>query len=114
MRKFTIMLALMSFIGLQAVLAQRTITGTVTGAADGNAIPGVSVVVQGTTTGTTTDLDGNYNLTVNDNAKALEFSFVGMIKKVIPIGASNVMNVVLESEMMDIEGVVVTALGISR
>ncbi|MEA3505422.1 MAG: TonB-dependent receptor plug domain-containing protein, partial [Bacteroidota bacterium] len=50
----------------------------------------------------------------NDNAKALEFSFVGMIKKVIPIGASNVMNVVLESEMMDIEGVVVTALGISR
>jgi len=114
MRKFTIMLALMSFIGLQAVLAQKTITGTVTGAADGGAIPGASVVVQGTTNGTTTDLDGNYKLTVADNAKALEFSFVGMIKKVIPIGASNVINVVLESEVMDIEGVVVTALGISR
>jgi acylphosphatase len=58
MRKFTLLLALMLFVGMQVTQAQtRTITGTVTNADDGSTIPGVSVVVKGTTYGTTTDLD---------------------------------------------------------
>jgi|AntRauTorcE11898_2_1112593.scaffolds.fasta_scaffold00599_4 TonB-linked SusC/RagA family outer membrane protein len=114
MRKFTILLALMTFLGVNSVLAQRTINGTVTSAEDGQAIPGVQVVVKGTTIGTTTDLDGNYNLTVNEQAEILVFKFVGMATKEIEIGNKTVINVTLQSQVMDIEGVVVTALGISR
>ena len=114
MRKFTILLALLSFLGVQAVLAQKTITGTVTSAEDGSAIPGVQVVVKGTTIGTTTDLDGNYELTVNEQAETLVFKFVGMVSKEIAIGNKQVINVTMRPEVKDIEGVVVTALGISR
>lgn len=114
MRKFTILLALMAFLGVNAAIAQRTITGTVTSAEDGQAIPGVQVVVKGTTIGTTTDLDGNYNLTVNEQAETLVFKFVGMATKEVTIGDQEVINVTLEPDVMDIEGVVVTALGISR
>lgn len=114
MRKFTILLALLSFLGVQAVLAQRTITGTVTSADDGSAIPGVQVVVKGTTVGTTTDLDGNYELTVDEQAEALVFKYVGMRTKEVPIEDQTVINVTMRPEVKDIEGVVVTALGISR
>ncbi|MCF8232833.1 MAG: SusC/RagA family TonB-linked outer membrane protein [Bacteroidales bacterium] len=114
MRKFTILLALLAFLGVQAVLAQNTITGTVTSAEDGSPIPGVQVVVKGTTLGTTTDLDGNYELTVDEQAETLVFKFVGMVTKEVPIGDKTVINVTMQPEIKDIEGVVVTALGISR
>ncbi|MCF8302696.1 MAG: SusC/RagA family TonB-linked outer membrane protein [Bacteroidales bacterium] len=114
MRKFTILLALMLFIGLQVVQAQRTITGTVTSAEDGKGIPGANVVVKGTTRGTTTDLDGNYQLRVQEQDETLVFRFVGMETKEVPLGESNVINVVLEPKTKQLEGVVVTALGISR
>ena len=61
MRKFTIFLALLLFVGLQGVLAQtRIITGTVTSSEDKSPIPGVTIVVKGTTIGTTTNIDGKY------------------------------------------------------
>lgn len=115
MRKFTLFLALMFFIGMQVVQAQtRTITGSVTNAEDGSSIPGVSVVVKGTTYGTTTDLQGKYNLNVPPDAKSLIFSFVGMKTTERNIGAESVINVSMEPEVTAIEGVVVTALGITR
>jgi TonB-linked SusC/RagA family outer membrane protein len=115
MRKFTLLLALMFFIGMQVTQAQtRTITGAVTNADDGSTIPGVSVVVKGTTYGTTTDLDGKYSLSVPADATSLIFSFVGMKTAESKIGGGNVINVVMEPEATSIEGVVVTALGISR
>ena len=114
MRKFTILLALLAFLGVQAVQAQKTIEGTVTSAEDGSPIPGVQVVVKGTTQGTTTDLDGNYEITVNDEAKTLVFKFVGMVTKEISIGDKTVINVTMEPEVKDIEGVVVTAIGVRR
>jgi TonB-linked SusC/RagA family outer membrane protein len=105
----------MFFIGMQVTQAQtRTITGTVTNADDGSTIPGVSVVVKGTTYGTTTDLDGKYSLSVPEDATSLIFSFVGMKTTEMSIGGGNVINVVMEPEATSIEGVVVTALGISR
>jgi len=115
MRKFTIFLALMLFIGMQVVQAQtRTITGTVTNAEDGSTIPGVSVVVKGTTYGTTTDMQGKYSLNIPPEAESLIFSFVGMTTVEQKIGTENVVNVTLVPEATAIEGVVVTALGISR
>ncbi len=115
MRKFTLFLALMFFIGMQVVHAQTsTITGTVTNAEDGSTIPGVSVVVKGTTFGTTTDLQGKYSLNVPPDAQSLIFSFVGMKTTEKEIAGQSVINVAMEPEITAIEGVVVTALGISR
>jgi TonB-linked SusC/RagA family outer membrane protein len=115
MRKFTLFLALMFFIGMQVLQAQtRTITGTVTNADDGSTIPGVSVVVKGTTFGTTSDLKGNYTLNVPQDAQTLKFSFIGMNTVERNIGGINVLNVSMEPTATAIEGVVVTALGIPR
>ena len=114
MRKFTVLLALLVFAGLQVVLAQKTITGTVTSSEDGKPIPGATVVVKNTTIGTTTNVDGFYELSVPDDATTLVFSYVGMISRQLPIGDATVINTVLELDVMDLEGVVVTALGITR
>jgi len=115
MRKFTLFLAFMFFIGMQFLQAQdREITGTITSSDDGQPIPGVQIVVKGTTIGTVTDLDGKYILSVPSDAQILVFKFVGMIPQEIVIGDQKVIDVVLEPDILDLEGVVVTALGISR
>ena len=114
MRKFTIFLAFLLFCGMQVANAQKTIKGTVTSSEDGNAIPGVAVLVKGTTIGTTTDLDGKYSLEVPEDAKVLVYQYVGMGTVEMAIGTKTVINVVLKPTATSIEGVVVTALGISR
>jgi len=113
MRKFTILLALLLFIGMQSVLAQKKISGTVTSSEDGKGIPGATVLVKNTTNGVITDVDGKYTLNVKDG-KILVFSFVGMTTKEVAIENQTVINVVLDPESKTLEGVVVTALGISR
>ncbi|RUT73217.1 carboxypeptidase-like regulatory domain-containing protein, partial [Ancylomarina longa] len=76
MKKSLFSMLILFFIGLQSVLAQgREISGVVTSADDGLSIPGVSVIVKGTTIGTTTDFDGNYSLNVPEGEKTLVFSF---------------------------------------
>jgi TonB-linked SusC/RagA family outer membrane protein len=92
--------------------AQRTIKGTVK---DQNNSPltGVSIVVQGTTTGTVSDIDGLYSLNVNPDAKVLVFSYTGFTTQEIPIGTTNTIDVVLR-EGVQLNELVVTALGITR
>ncbi|MCO5258180.1 MAG: SusC/RagA family TonB-linked outer membrane protein [Lentimicrobium sp.] len=114
MRKFALMLVLLIFAGVQVVLAQTTVTGTVTSSEDGKGIPGATVLVKGTTVGLTTDMSGQYKINVPASGRILQFSFVGMKTKEVTIGNQTVINVVLDPDIMDIEGVVVTALGISR
>lgn len=114
MRKFILMLTLLAFVGLQGVFAQTSVTGTVTSSEDGSTLPGVSVVVQGTTLGTTTDMNGNYTLSVPDDAAAVEFSFVGMEKQIIPFTGQTVINVVMNPSATDLDELVVTALGVSK
>jgi len=113
MRKLSFLLVILLLSATQ-LLAQRTITGKVTSADDGNGIPGVTVLVKGTSNGVLTDLDGKYSINVLKDATALQFSFVGMTKQEIALTATNVVNVVMQSEAQNIEGVVVTALGITR
>lgn len=108
------MLVLLIFTGVQVVLAQTTVTGVVTSADDGQPIPGAAVQVKGTTVGVTTDVNGRYSLKIPAGGEVLQYSFVGMTTKEVTVGNQSVINVVLETEAMDIEGVVVTALGISR
>lgn len=113
MRKIVFLVVLM-FTCVHFALAQNTITGVVTSAEDGQPIPGAAVQVKGTTVGVTTDVDGRYSLRVPADAETLQISFVGMATKEVTIGTQTVINVILETEALDIEGVVVTALGISR
>ena len=115
MRKFTLFLAFMFFLGMQVLQAQdREISGTVTSSDDGLAIPGVQVVVKGTTIGTVTGLDGNYKLNVPESATMVVFSFIGMVSQEVEIGSQTTIDLAMEPDILNIEGVVVTALGISR
>ena len=113
MRKLSLLLVMLLLTAMQ-VLAQRTITGKVTSAEDGMGMPGVTVLVKGTATGVLTNLDGNYSISVPKDATALQYTFVGTTKQEITITASNIVDVVMQSEAQSIEGVVVTALGITR
>jgi TonB-linked SusC/RagA family outer membrane protein len=113
MRKFTLFLAFI-FIGMQIFAQDRDIKGTITSSDDGQPIPGVQVLVKGTSTGTVTDLDGKYSIKVSESATTLVFRFVGMAPQEIAIAGQTTIDVVMEPDVMNIEGVVVTALGISR
>lgn len=89
------------------------ITGTVTSVTDGMPLPGVSVVVKGTTVGIITNIDGKYALDVPANA-TLVFSFVGYSSREIAVQGKNVIDVIMEEDVKALGEVVVTALGIKR
>ena len=112
MRKFTLFLALMFFIGLQAAFAQRTITGSVKSSEDNQTIPGVTILVKGTAVGAITDADGKFSLAVPKDKDVLLISFVGMKTQEIKLGADNVLNITMEPSAITLDDVVVTALGI--
>jgi TonB-linked SusC/RagA family outer membrane protein len=96
-------------------LAQnRQVSGRVTAVADGSALPGVSILVKGTTTGATTDIDGRYNLTLSAGASTLVFSFIGYAKQEISMANRTVVDVQLETDITSLSEVVVTALGIEK
>ena len=114
MKKIALLLAFFA-IGLQVLLAQtKEISGKVTSADDGGAIPEVSVSVKGTTLGTITDMEGMFRLKVPQDAKTLMFTFVGMTTQEVVIGGQTTINVKLASENISVDEVVVTAMGIKR
>lgn len=94
------------------VQAQRTVRGTVVGA-NGEPLSGVSVVVQGTNQGSTTDASGKYSINTGEKS-VLEFSFVGYVRRQVPVGSQTVIDVALANALENIAEVVVTALGIKR
>lgn len=100
---------LLSFAFLTVIafsaMAQRTVSGKVTDDT-GEALPGVNVVIKGTTTGVTTDLDGNYRLSVDDGA-TLIFSYVGFETQEIQVGARTTIDVTLGGAT-ELQEVVVT------
>ena len=115
MRKITILLTFLFFVGMQFANAQtRTVSGKVISADDGTGIPGVSISVKGTTIGTVTDIDGNFALGVEPTHLTLVFQYVGMKTYEAEIGQSVTFNITMETDALLMEEVVVTALGISR
>ena len=90
------------------------ITGTVTGSDDSNPVIGCTVQLKGTITGTTTDINGKYSLPVPPNATTLVFSYIGMKTQEAEIGGRTVIDVSLQSDLVGLDEVVVTALGVSR
>ncbi|MGB3777688.1 MAG: SusC/RagA family TonB-linked outer membrane protein [Tunicatimonas sp.] len=113
MRQRLLTVALLLFTGV-SYAQERPVSGTVTAVDDGTSLPGVNVLVQGTTIGTITDVEGNYRLTVPGDDATLTFSFVGYEGQSTVVGNRNEINVQLESDVAQLEDVVVTALGITK
>ncbi|NOQ26101.1 MAG: SusC/RagA family TonB-linked outer membrane protein [Bacteroidales bacterium] len=112
MKKLTIFLAFLLFVGF-SVQAQMQISGTIT--EDGLSIPGVSVAVKDNPTiGTSTDMDGKFNLTVPSTTEVLVISFVGMKTQEVVIGGRSVIDVQMEADVLQMDEVIVTAIGIKR
>ncbi|WPP50070.1 SusC/RagA family TonB-linked outer membrane protein [Catalinimonas niigatensis] len=101
-------------VGTQAWAQNYTISGRVTDASSQDGLAGVNVVVEGTTTGTITDLDGNYRLQLSQQNPTLVFSFIGYLSKKISVtDGQTTVNVNLEEDVTNLEEVVVTGLASS-
>ncbi|MDJ1479818.1 SusC/RagA family TonB-linked outer membrane protein [Cytophagaceae bacterium YF14B1] len=102
-------------LSIGALFAQdRTITGKVTDATDGTPIPGVNILIKGSTSGTTTNNEGNYTLQSVPSGATLVFSFIGFQNQEIASANQSVINVQLQSDTKQLNEVVVTAIGIER
>lgn len=102
----------MAFVVQISFAQEKTISGTVTDA-DGLPLPGVNIVVDGTTTGTQSDFDGNYALQASPG-QVLVFTYLGMRPERRTVGAGDVVNVQMAEDAQALEEVVVTAQGIKR
>ena len=90
-----------------------SIRGKVVGA-DNSPLPGVSVVVKGTTTGITTDMDGNFTLKIPSNSRVLLFSFIGMQAQEVPIAGKSTFNITMKEETLGLDEVVVVGYGTQK
>jgi TonB-dependent starch-binding outer membrane protein SusC len=111
--KKVLLFFLCSILSLGIFAQEITLRGVVTSADDGQPLPGVSVVIRGTTTGTVTDFDGNYQLQVMPDA-VIQYSFVGMQPQEIPVNGRTQINVALEPASFDVDEVVVVGYGVQR
>ena len=106
---------LLTLLGTSPVAAQsRTVTGQVVNAANGDPLPFVNVVVQGTTRGAATDIDGNYSIDVDGPESVLVYRFLGYIEHTETVGARSVINVNLEEDSDLLDEVVVVGYGTQR
>jgi TonB-linked SusC/RagA family outer membrane protein len=108
--KLTVLLLLAAFTGFAQ---ERTVTGTVT-AKDGSAMPGVNVILKGTSSGTTTDANGVYSIKALSDQSVLVFSFIGSATQEVIVGSQTTLNVALEDDAQQLGEVVITALGVAR
>jgi len=114
MKRFVSFLLFMALGTLTLFGQAREVTGTVVSADDGEPLPGVSVSVKGTSVGTITSVDGKFEISVPTDGEILVFSFVGLLTQELEIGSNTVVDVVMEQDLLELDEVVVTALGISR
>lgn len=105
-------LLLLFILSSAALNAQIKVTGQVKDAETGEPLPGATIVVQGTTIGTTTDVDGNYNLSVTSKEDKLIFSYVGYDSKTLTVGSKTRIDIELSPASESLDEVIVTAIGI--
>ncbi len=108
MKRLTTIVLFLLF-GLQS-FAQNQVSGIVTGA-DGVSVPGVNVLIKGSLTGTTTDIDGKYSLSVRGPEDVLLFSFIGFETQELVVGSQKVINVILKLSAESLDEVVVIGYG---
>lgn len=111
MKKFLLFSCFSLCVVWGALAQDRTITGRVTSQDDGGSLPGVNVLLKGSTTGTVTDADGRFTLVVPPGGGTLVFSFIGMRTTEEVIGARDVVDIQLATEVSQLQEVVVNAIG---
>lgn len=112
MRKRKLLTLLFAFFAASLFAQTHQVTGTVTSASDKMPIPGVTVQVKGTTSGTITDLDGKYKIAVDPKA-TLVFSYVGMVKVEAAVNNRSIINVEMQEERVDLGEVIVVGYSTS-
>lgn len=113
MKKFLMAQLLLSILSLPLLAQDIAVSGRVTTKEDGSGLPGVNVSVKGTTRGTSTSVDGTYQINA-PSGSTLVYSFIGFTTQEIPIGNRSTINVSLTPDASQLQEVVVTALGITR
>ena len=111
-RRLMLFLSLLLFCS--GTYAQVVVSGTVISGEDNSALPGVNVVIQGSSTGTTTDIEGMYKLEVPGSETVLVFSSVGFNPTEVTVGNQSVIDVTMSPDVTQLSEIVVTALGIER
>ena len=114
MKTFTKSALFLLWLIPMSFFAQSTVTGTVTDAGNGQPIPGVNIIIKGTTNGTSSDFDGNYSLKGVNNGDIIEFSYVGFIAQEFTYSGNNRIYVVLQEDAAELEQVVVIGYGSVR
>ena len=114
MKKLLLLLSAVLLSAMQVVSAQTlTVSGTVTSEDDGLPLPGVSVVVQGTTQGTSTDLDGRYSISVRQG-RTLLFTSIGFVDQTFTVSEGGTINVVLKTDAVMLDEVVAIGYGVMK
>lgn len=110
----TILAEKISINALAAKSVDRTVKGKVTDKEKGEGLPGVNVVLKGTSTGTTTDGEGHYTLAVPESGAVLVFSFVGYVSQEMAVGNRSVLDIAIESDTKALSEVVVIGYGTAK
>jgi iron complex outermembrane receptor protein len=113
MKNFRLFLLNVILLFPLVMFGQQTIKGTVTEATGGTALPGVGILIKGTTTGTSTDFDGNYSLDKVKTGDVLVFSYVGYKPQEITVGSNTTINVVLVESTESLDEVVIVGYGVT-
>ena len=113
-RFWTVLLALLMVCGGTLHAQSKIVTGTVISSEDNAPLPGVNVLIQGTTTGTVTDIDGNYSINVSGKDAVLTFSSIGFTTITETVGNRSTINVNMIEDFQQLGEVVVTALGVEK
>ncbi|WP_333821416.1 carboxypeptidase-like regulatory domain-containing protein, partial [Ohtaekwangia sp.] len=107
--------AVFAFASSELWAQERTVTGRVTSAEDGSGLPGVNVVLKGTTNGTVTTVDGDYSINVPAAGGTLVFSFIGLQSQEIEVGSRNKIDVPMSQDVTQLSEVVITgAMGLQK
>jgi len=113
MKRFLLFSVVITVFLATGVMAQeRTVSGRVTAQETGTPIPGVNVILKGTTVGTVSDIDGNYKLNVPAEGGVLVYSFIGLATEEVRIGSQSVIDMVMTADIKQLTEVVVTAIGL--
>jgi TonB-linked SusC/RagA family outer membrane protein len=113
MKKILLVSLSLLFVG-HAWAQERLITGKVTSSEDGSGLPGVNVLIKGTTSGTVTDADGKYSFAVPSTGAILAFSFIGFTSQEVTVGERTIVDLQLSPDIQQLSEVIVTGASIER
>lgn len=99
---------------LEVVAQEMTVRGKVTGYESNESLPGVNIIIKGTSTGTVTDIDGNYSITVHDPSAILVFSYIGFVQEEVAVNGQSTVNLAMVPDITSLDELVVIAYGTAR